>query len=422
MEAKSTQPTMNHPKSKIQNPRSHKALRFVLACCQAEPSDADTRLILSLIQNPTLNIQDLLFLSTYHGVLPLVYQGLKKISTKHSSLFTLSSSLERMLTELQPYYQSIARRNMLMSAELIKLMKLFKDHNIEILAFKGPVLAQSAYGDITLRRYGDLDLLLRREDFRTAARLMRERGYAPLFPIDDYRGDKVLFDLNNDCPFYDRKRGLAVELHWDFFRKLALPTVKLHPWDNPGTIYLNGAEIPTLNDESHLLYLSLHGSKHIYERLLWIVDLDRFVRAHPDLDWDRVETMARRMGVLKMLLFSLALSRHLLTTPLPDSLKASADPEDFREMIDFVESQFRREDPTPEESLVKLAKVVSLRDNLHFKTATALEFLFRPGINERRMVILPDRWAWLYWPLRPFGMGYRFVRCRLFGRCNPQEA
>jgi hypothetical protein len=46
-------------------------------------------------------------------------------------------------------YTQIAQRNMMMSAELLKIMQLLEKNQIESLAFKGPSLAQMAYGDIT---------------------------------------------------------------------------------------------------------------------------------------------------------------------------------------------------------------------------------------------------------------------------------
>ena len=51
---------------------------------------------------------------------------------------------------------------MLMSAELIRIMKLLEKNDIKALAFKGPVLSQMVYGDITLRQYVDLDVLIRK--------------------------------------------------------------------------------------------------------------------------------------------------------------------------------------------------------------------------------------------------------------------
>ena len=308
-----------------------------------------------------------------------------------------------------------------MSAELDKLMRFFDSVNIEALAFKGPSLAQIAYGDISMRQFGDLDIFIKRQDFHTIDVEMQKRGYTPLYPIEEYTGDKVLFELNNDCPFYNKKRSLSVEIHWDFFRKLALSTEKLQPWEKKRTITINGHNITTLSNETHLLYHSLHGSKHLWERFIWIVDIDRFIRNIPEIDWKKILHMADELGARKMFLLGPTLAAHYLNTPLPEQIQHLCRQANLGEFINFVDAELHSSTPTPEESLVKWKKIIALRDTLYFKTATVLEFLFRPGINERRMIILPDKWFWLYWFLRPIGMTYRFIRCRLLKFCSSNE-
>ncbi|WP_042203924.1 nucleotidyltransferase domain-containing protein [Nitratifractor salsuginis] len=405
-------------------------LRLLIACCQAKPSQDDIDLILDTIRDPKFDIQNLLELSSRHGVLPLVYKNLKAIeksiqtsSSQNDTPPTQNpkSKIRNLLIELKPRYFAIVQRNILMSAELIKIFRLLRENDIEVLAFKGPTLAQIAYGDITLRQFGDLDILIHRKDFRKIASQMTEKGYEPRFPIETFTGDKVMFEMNNDCPFYDRKRGLAIEIHWDFFRKLALSTQKLQPWEETAQVTINGSAIPTLRYETHLLYHSLHGSKHIWERMCWIVDIDRFIRNVPDLDWDDIIDRAKELGALRMFLLGPALARYFFNTPLPEKIEKLCRQARFDNLIAFVVDEFKWENPTPEDSLVKLKKVIALRDNLYYKTFTLLEFLFRPGINERRTIVLADNLFWLYWPLRPIGMVYRFLFCRLMKLCEQRD-
>lgn len=392
------------------------ALHFVIACCQSELSDEDIALVCNVLRTQHIPYETLLVLAHQHGVLPLVYKTLKKLHGEerlHHVPFT-----ERLITEAQHLYRTIAQKNMLMSAELIRIMKLFQENHIEALAFKGPALAQKAYGDITLRQYGDLDILIHRKDFRHIALLMQEKGYTPHYPIETFTGDKVMFEMNNDCPFYDRNRGLAVEIHWDFFRKLALPTKGFAPWGNTETVMINGKEVQTLSPETHLLYHALHGAKHVWERLVWIADIDRFIRSTPDLDWEKTIGMAKNMGAEKMFFSGLSLAYNYFHTPLPDTVLHRCQTLKLEPFMAYVELELSSENPASEDSLAKLSKVIGLRDTLYHKTMTLLEFMFRPGINERRSIILPDSLFWLYWFLRPVGMAYRFTVCRMMRLCG----
>jgi len=391
-------------------------LHFLIACCQSDPSEEEIALIRSRLNPQYITYEILLGLAYQHGVLPLLYKTLKTMYERE--YLPHDQYITALLTEAKPLYLSIAQKNMLISAELIRIMKFFEVNNIEALAFKGPALAQIAYGDITLRQYGDLDILIHRKDFRNIAAMMQEKGYTPHYPIETFSGDKVMFEMNNDCPFYDRSRGLAVEIHWDFFRKLALPTKGFSPWEHTETVMINGKAVQTLSPESHLLYHSLHGAKHIWERLVWIVDIDRFIRSTPDLDWEKTVTMARKTGAEKMFFSGLALAQRYFHTPLPDTVLHRCEALELVPFMAYVESELNSDSPAPEDSLAKVSKVIGLRDNLYYKTMTLLEFLFRPGINERRMVILPDSFFWLYWLLRPVGMTYRFIFCRTMKLCE----
>ncbi len=407
---------MSNDNSKIKSPFPE--LLFMVTCTHAACSAQEKKLIIRILNHPTFDPHLMLTLAFHHGVVPLVHRTLKQL--KEEELLPADPTIERMTKMLEKHYISIVRKNMLMSAELVKLMRFFDSFNIEALAFKGPALAQIAYGDISMRQFGDLDIFIKRQDFRTVAAEMQKRGYTPLYPIEEYTGDKVLFELNNDCPFYD-KRSLAVEIHWDFFKKLSLPTAKLHPWEHTRTVTLNRHSVTTLSNETHLLYHALHGSKHLWERFIWIVDIDRFIRNVPEIDWNKVLRMSEALGARKMFLLGPALATHYLGTPLPKQIQHLCQEADLEAFISFVDSELHSRTPTPEESLVKWKKVIALRDTLYFKTTTVLEFLLRPGINERRMIILPDKWFWLYWFLRPIGMVYRFIRCRILKLCQSQS-
>lgn len=410
-------------------------LSFLLNCCQTNPSVEEIEFIHTSLL--TINHQSVIKLANQHSILPLVYKTLRKLHENykdtesessmttqyHSELNPESHSFpnhqlfEHLLDDLKSMYSIIARRNILMTAELITLNKEAKARGINLLPFKGPLLAKIAYGDITLRQFSDLDILIARKYFRKFVPTMLDRGYNPYFPIETFSGDKVMFDMNNDCPFYDTDRGLTVEMHWDFFRKLALPTKNFDPWDKTQSITINNYDFNTMSHEKHLLYHSLHGSKHLWDRLGWIVDIDRFIRAIPSLEWETVLKKAEIMGAQKMFLLGVALAIRYFHTPVPQNISNLCKHSGLEPFITYVEAELNSDDSAPEDSLVKLGKVISLRDTAYHKTATLLGFIFQPGINERRTVILSDKMFWLYWLIRPVGMGYRLIFCRLLRLC-----
>lgn len=377
-------------------------IQLLINCCKVKPTASDIEQIRTYISK--LNIQQYSTIFTRarnHAVLPLLYRTLE--------IHAHDTMPPETITELKQQNRTIIQHNMLMCAELAVLDKMAKAMHINLIPFKGPALAQIAYGDITMRQYSDLDILIQRKDFRALATNMLARGYESLFPIEKFSGDKVMFDMNNDCPFYDNHRQLAIELHWDFFRKLALPTEYFLPWDEQENVTIYHHTFKTLSHETHLLYQSLHGSKHVWERLGWIVDIDRFIRAIPRLNWDKIITMAKNLGALKMFLLGIGLADRYFQTPLPENIRQKCERSELTPFIDYVESTLIRGGPVPENNLAKFSKIIKLRDTFYHKTLMLLEFTFRPGINERHTIILPDKFFWFYWLLRPFGMGWRFL-------------
>ncbi len=64
---------------------------------------------------------------------------------------------------------------MLMTAELIRLLKIFQEAEVPVISFKGPILAQLAYGDISFRIFSDLDLLIKESDLVKVHNLLTKK-------------------------------------------------------------------------------------------------------------------------------------------------------------------------------------------------------------------------------------------------------
>ena len=102
-----------------------------------------------------------------HGLLPLLYNHLRSVDLVPTHI---RSQLKR---------ESVANsQNVLhLVGKQLKLYKLFRENDIPLALFKGPLLAQMAYGEMSLRQAGDIDLLINRSDFAQARLLLESLGY-----------------------------------------------------------------------------------------------------------------------------------------------------------------------------------------------------------------------------------------------------
>ena len=64
-----------------------------------------------------------------------------------------------------------------MEDQLSTLLRNFKAAGIPAIPYKGPALAATAYGNVGLRVFGDLDILIQKEDVPRAADMMTALGY-----------------------------------------------------------------------------------------------------------------------------------------------------------------------------------------------------------------------------------------------------
>ncbi|MDM5272540.1 nucleotidyltransferase family protein [Sulfurovum sp. zt1-1] len=379
-------------------------LRFLIACCQSELNDDDITSILSTY--PTLDPQNLITLAYSQGILPLVYKTLKKLFEE--DLF----HDEETLSLFKQHYMSIAQKNMLMSAELLRIMKLLEDSGIEALAFKGPTLAQQAYGDITMRRFGDLDILVGENEVFSTGKILSAHGYMPVSPIKILQ-NKTCLKVMNDLAFYDRSKGVFIEMHWRLFREKIGQHLDFSQISGTNcTVTINGHSIPTLSPEMQLVYLSLHGSKHAWERLEWICDIDRLLRVQTNIDWDKSFNIAKEMDTYTTLYLGLNLCYELLGTPLPKTIMPIIHTE---RILELTEETYNLLNNLPElEGYAKYRAIHryqnTLLDTLGKKIRHFLSTNFTISQNDCQEFPLPSSLTFLYVFIKPFRVALKLFK------------
>jgi hypothetical protein len=356
------------------------------------------------------DIRHLTALASRHGILPLVYRTLKRVAREHSSLLSPLSSLELLLSGLQSAYRAIARRNMLMSAELIRLVELLEGHGIGVLAFKGPVLAQMAFGDITLRQYGDLDILIHPDDISRTIDLLNPEEYIPEIHLKE--GTKeTFFKCVNVIGLHKKSTGVRIEIHWELLSKnYAVIWKEKSLWSTRESIWINNKEIPILSVEQHLLYLCIHGAKHLFERLEWICDIDRIVRARADIDWQNLFDEAQKMGTRRMLYLGLALCQNFFGLKLPEMITEKirhdkAVPGLISKIIEihFSETSYEGRD------YHSFGLLWGMRENFSDQLRFAGSGLFAPKFDDFIFLQLPEKLSFLYPLIRPYRLMTKYI-------------
>jgi Uncharacterised nucleotidyltransferase len=239
----------------------------------------------------SIDWHSLLVLAESHGVLPIFWREYRG---------TLPDSFK---TRARDEWTTSA----FLASELEFLLKHFCLHELEVIPLKGPLLAQTLYGAPGLRQSDDLDLLVRPKDFSQARALLMELGFEPVYPADGYH--------------QTFKRGNTwVELHFSVAPP-SNPGMDLRScWERAQTTQFRGQRTRSFANPDLLIYLTIHGIKHEFARLIWVLDIANALAELDERELNRALNMARGLGIESALLTTCELARLSFCSRLPTSI------------------------------------------------------------------------------------------------------
>ncbi len=330
----------------------------------------------------------LLTAARQHGVLVMLYLRL----ANHCDPIP-PTTFERMRAD----YNRNAFHSLTNAAELIDVLTEFDEKQIPAMPFKGVVLGASVYHDLTTRPAGDLDLLIFLRDLKKATEILLKRGYELKAPTSE---DGSPMALDYEYHFERRSDGMAMELRWRlelteprFRRNLGMDWV----WPRRQVTTLAGAKVPNLDPATALLVLCMHGSKHVWSRLIWICDVARLISSQPGLNWYDVKKEAKRTGLWRALTLGVLLAHKVAgaTVPQPvlEAFEADATARNLTEH--FNQNLFSSLDRTPKGIVPYNIHLLGFRDRA--RILLSLELL-RPSDRDRAAIhqgkgsTRPERW------------------------------
>jgi hypothetical protein len=185
-------------------------VQLLLACARTVINEATAERIRTVLRG-SIDWSYVIERAERHRVTPLLCQSLNEVCP--------ALVPEEVLKSLRAYTNTNAHYNLYRTAELIKLLRLFEANGIHALPFKGPVLAALAYGNLGLRDYGDLDILVRPEDVLRTQGLLAGQGYRLVSASGPSLSGPRFSPRNKDLIFDSANGRVRVELHWRFTGK-----------------------------------------------------------------------------------------------------------------------------------------------------------------------------------------------------------
>ncbi len=295
-------------------------------------------------------------------------------------------------------------RNAYLENAVVRITNALADKGVIAIAFKGPVLAAAAFGDLGLRQFIDLDILVRPSEFGSCRETLAGLGYRSEYSglrdedRDFFQSYQETFDSDDWLAPLDvhsrlNPRYFAYAPEGDaLFRRAAM-------------IELKSGSIRTLSNNDLVLHLCVHGAKHGWNSLGWILDIAAFMRRNPGIDWRSMLDDASSVGGRRMLLLGIYLTRDLLKAPIPEEVAALASSD--RVIVDLAAGikrglfrNIERRGGVIGEWSAPVRAIESTRGRIRYVATRALG----PTIEDWKLMPLPRPLYPLYYAIHPLRM------------------
>jgi len=162
--------------------------------------------------------------------------------------------------------------------QFLQLTDRLRAAQLPFLCFKGVLLSYRIYKDATVRKWHDLDILTHRAEIDRILQLLFGMGYhlseGVIWPRDA-RQRALLLESTQHLSLHNPSVGSVVEVHWRLLKGLPLrdaPMEALMKQEQTEMIYADRT-FRVFTPEFELLFLLMHGSRHAWFRLKWLVDI-----------------------------------------------------------------------------------------------------------------------------------------------------
>ena len=247
---------------------------------------------------------------------------------------------ERGGEEWKAAHAEVQERISQMMKELDSVAELLHEKGIPVVALKNAGIARGLFDCPGCCPMGDLDLMVRKSDFREAHQLLVADGYEFEFRSEFEENDLDEAERGGGSEYYktlpDGSR-LWLELQW---RPVAGRWIRPDQEPDSAELMERSVEIPgtfvrLLSPQDNLLQVALHTAKHTFVRapgLRLHTDVDRILQRQ-EIDWREFVDRTRKLRLCTAVYFSLLIPSQVLGTNIPDWVLDELSPSKWKVAI-----------------------------------------------------------------------------------------
>jgi hypothetical protein len=332
-------------------------------------------------------------------------RGHRLIPHAHRQLETITDVVpEDVRDQLRAEARAIGAHALAVSLQLGELAIAFDEAGVTMIAYKGPALAEAAYGDIGVRASVDLDIVVPRAELDRARDVLHSLGYRSRSGMTPAQ-ERTLQDAFGHYVYARDDAPSPVELHWSF-------ASSRYPWRLPPlSVALRASRlrigrasvlVPERHDEIFLQ--AMHGARHQWEQLEWLVAFAELLSGAAttgrEIDVGILLYRAERWSSRGPLLLGARLANRLLGAPITDALLSVAErhPRVVKQCDLLIARLYRGQPQHDAEANRRFC--LDLMDRTSDRVRFLAAEIFVPTEREWELVRLPRLLLPLYFPIR----------------------
>ena len=262
-------------------------------------------------------------------------QQLVSDARRHGLSGVLQNLVDREAIVLSPSASLVLKRDALATAAialrvkrlLFRALDVLQTANADAVVLKGYPLAARIYPEPLRRMMSDVDLLVAPEHIDQSVSALVSLGLTPHTESDEYYPPEYQHHVSLHGP-----AGL-VELHYRVSSGLGARWATKDLLANAETIEVDGRTLKVLRPEDELVFLCIHATNHMLQRLSWVWDLRLFLERYPALNWSEVVRSAAQSGVPEFVFYALEASQRTFGAAVPDEVLEQLHPGWFRRFV-----------------------------------------------------------------------------------------
>jgi hypothetical protein len=381
-------PEVQRKTSSIFNPE----FDLLLVCCTHRSEIEGAERIRETLARP-LDWKRVINLAKHHGVVPQIYRSLSDFRD-----IAPPDSIEA----LRQSQEANARHTLWLTRELVRILEKLESCRVAVLPYKGPVLAEILYGNVSMRQFSDLDLLIHSSDLPPIKSALAELGYEPRVELTqreerDYLESGYEYTLDHqlgrnlvEVQWRILPRFYSVDFDFDGFFQRAVPRS------------VSGMTLRTLCAEDLVLVLCVHAAKHAWQQLSWLCDIAEIARSQ-QIDWNAVEEQAKRLGIQRIVAISLFLTHKLLDQEgAPSKLRLGEGFASIENLADEIIPTLAEGADYNTESISYFRLMIRVRERWRDRIKFLWRLILTPSVGEWSAIRLPAQLFPLYRVVRIF--------------------